>query len=368
MPRVVVQEDPAAAAGHGGRDVVLHDRELPVGDGRPPECLAAAAERRRECRRRRAGSCCTRASSGPRPTSRRTAGGGRRAARRGSGRGRRRSGRGRTCRWASSRRPRGAGPRRRGSRRGRARARATRRPHSVTVSVATVARGARRDHVDALRAGERRGRAQASASRQPEYAACRMAALPPFHASVAPVTAAELGASWRPGCPVGPDAAAHRARLVRRLRRPARTPARSSSTGASTGDVTDGLPPPLCGALPDPPDAAGRALRRQRRPLDGGRQHLRLQLPLRGRAGRQALVGARLRGGDRRQHRREPVPRGRARAAAGRAARSPNRVAYRPGMAVAGGVLVRAFASVGWLWGGRWTGSPDWQHFSKTGG
>jgi hypothetical protein len=45
-----------------------------------------------------------------------------------------------------------------------------------------------------------------------------------------------------------------------------------------------------------------------------------------------------------------------------------NRARYRKGMAVAGGVLVRAFASVGWLWGGRWTGSPDWQHFSKTGG
>ncbi|HUK98457.1 MAG TPA: M15 family metallopeptidase [Gaiellaceae bacterium] len=34
----------------------------------------------------------------------------------------------------------------------------------------------------------------------------------------------------------------------------------------------------------------------------------------------------------------------------------------------AGGVLVRAFASVGWLWGGRWTSAPDWQHVSKTGG
>ena len=51
---------------------------------------------------------------------------------------------------------------------------------------------------------------------------------------------------------------------------------------------------------------------------------------------------------------------------AGAAFRDRSRV--RPGMAVAGGVLVRAFASVGWLWGGRWTGSPDWQHFSKTGG
>jgi hypothetical protein len=37
-------------------------------------------------------------------------------------------------------------------------------------------------------------------------------------------------------------------------------------------------------------------------------------------------------------------------------------------MAVAGGVLVRAFESIGWKWGGRWRGSPDYQHFSTTGG
>ena len=40
----------------------------------------------------------------------------------------------------------------------------------------------------------------------------------------------------------------------------------------------------------------------------------------------------------------------------------------RPGMAVSHGVLVNAFASRGWKWGGRWAGSPDYQHFSKTGG
>jgi hypothetical protein len=40
----------------------------------------------------------------------------------------------------------------------------------------------------------------------------------------------------------------------------------------------------------------------------------------------------------------------------------------RPGMATPGGVLVRAFASVGWQWGGRWSGTPDYQHFSATGG
>ncbi len=39
----------------------------------------------------------------------------------------------------------------------------------------------------------------------------------------------------------------------------------------------------------------------------------------------------------------------------------------RPGMAVAGGPLVEAFAAVGWYWGGRWTASPDYQHFSENG-
>ncbi len=45
-----------------------------------------------------------------------------------------------------------------------------------------------------------------------------------------------------------------------------------------------------------------------------------------------------------------------------------NRAHVRKGMAVRGGPLVRAFAAVGWPWGGRWTGTPDYQHFSATGG
>jgi hypothetical protein len=54
-------------------------------------------------------------------------------------------------------------------------------------------------------------------------------------------------------------------------------------------------------------------------------------------------------------------------------ARPPAGAAYvarsnvRPGMAVSGGVLVSAFAAVGWRWGGVWRGSPDYQHFSTTG-
>ncbi len=40
---------------------------------------------------------------------------------------------------------------------------------------------------------------------------------------------------------------------------------------------------------------------------------------------------------------------------------------YRPGMAVEGGALVRAFAAVGWSWGGSWSGARDYQHFSASG-
>ncbi len=39
----------------------------------------------------------------------------------------------------------------------------------------------------------------------------------------------------------------------------------------------------------------------------------------------------------------------------------------RPGMACPGGILVSAFSSIGWGWGGNWAGSPDYQHFSVNG-
>ena len=45
-----------------------------------------------------------------------------------------------------------------------------------------------------------------------------------------------------------------------------------------------------------------------------------------------------------------------------------DRTNVRPGMAVPGGTLITAFAAVGWQWGGRWAVTPDYQHFSATGG
>ncbi len=193
-----------------------------------------------------------------------------------------------------------------------------------------------------------------------------MAALPPFQAHVRTVTAAALGESWRPGCPVGPsqlrtvtvsyvgfDGRAHTGRIVvnarvtddvatvfRRLYA-ARFPIRRMEPVAAFGgsddrsmaaDNTSGF---NCryAVAPGPKrwsvHAYGEAIdvNTVENPyLEGGQV-----LPPAGRA-------------------------------------YIDRSRYRRGMAVAGGVLVRAFASVGWLWGGRWTASPDWQHFSKTGG
>ena len=39
----------------------------------------------------------------------------------------------------------------------------------------------------------------------------------------------------------------------------------------------------------------------------------------------------------------------------------------RPGMAVPGGTVVRAFDAIGWGWGGRWPRPTDYQHFSVNG-
>jgi poly-gamma-glutamate synthesis protein (capsule biosynthesis protein) len=38
-----------------------------------------------------------------------------------------------------------------------------------------------------------------------------------------------------------------------------------------------------------------------------------------------------------------------------------------PGVILAGDVVVRAFAAVGWTWGGTWDRPVDYQHFSVSG-
>jgi D-alanyl-D-alanine carboxypeptidase len=188
---------------------------------------------------------------------------------------------------------------------------------------------------------------------------------PPFASRVLPVTAAALPHSWRPGCPVAPaqlrllrlaywDFAGRRhvgelvvheevtagvVAVFRRLYR-ARFPIRrlqrvdayrGSDQASMAADNTSGFNCRLAvttGARRWSAHAFGKAI--DVNPVEN-----------------------------------PYVLAGRARPPAGR--RYLDRSDVRPGMAVAGGLLVRAFAERGWSWGGSWSGSPDYQHFSVTG-
>jgi hypothetical protein len=44
-----------------------------------------------------------------------------------------------------------------------------------------------------------------------------------------------------------------------------------------------------------------------------------------------------------------------------------DRANRRRGMIVSGDAVVRAFTAIGWPWGGQWSSSKDYQHFSATG-
>lgn len=44
-----------------------------------------------------------------------------------------------------------------------------------------------------------------------------------------------------------------------------------------------------------------------------------------------------------------------------------NRNWRRPGMIRSSDVVTRAFAGIGWTWGGEWTSAKDWMHFSRSG-
>jgi hypothetical protein len=49
-------------------------------------------------------------------------------------------------------------------------------------------------------------------------------------------------------------------------------------------------------------------------------------------------------------------------------AKYANRNLNAKGMVHSGDVVIRAFQSIGWGWGGTWPGTKDYQHFSSTGG
>jgi hypothetical protein len=189
---------------------------------------------------------------------------------------------------------------------------------------------------------------------------------PPFSHSVSRVTATQLPHSWHAGCPVSPG----RLRRVRLTYWDFDGRAHTGALIANEDAVRDLVQ--VFSRL-----YAARFPIRRLRPIDayGGNDERSLEADNTAAFNCRYVIGP----GQRRWSVHaygeaidvNPVENpylesGRVHPRAGRAYLDRGR--ERPGMAYRGGVLVRAFAAVGWQWGGRWTGSPDYQHFSSTGG
>ena len=189
---------------------------------------------------------------------------------------------------------------------------------------------------------------------------------PPFASNVSRVTADQLRHSWHPGCPVAPS-------RLRRVRVTYWGFDRRGHTGAlvANEDAVPALVRVFSRLY------AARFPIRRLRPIDvyGGKDERSLAADNTAAFNCRYVVGP----GPRRWSAHaygeaidvNPVENpflegGRVHPRAGRSYLRRSRV--RPGMATPGGLLVRTFAAVGWKWGGRWAGSPDYQHFSATGG
>jgi hypothetical protein len=189
---------------------------------------------------------------------------------------------------------------------------------------------------------------------------------PPFAHTVSPVTKAQLPHSWHSGCPAAPSA-------LRRVRLTYWGFDRRAHTGALVVNAS---------AVQDIVVVFKRLYTarfpiRRMRPIDayGGNDERSLAADNTSAFNCRYTVGPGARRWSTHAYGQaidvNPVENpylesGRVHPRAGRAYLDRSKV--RSGMAVRGGLLVNSFAAVGWQWGGRWTGTPDYQHFSSTGG
>ena len=188
---------------------------------------------------------------------------------------------------------------------------------------------------------------------------------PPFVATIERVTAAQLPYSWRPGCPVGPaqlrrvrlryigfDARAHTGQLIVNVRVTGNVIAVFRTLYDARFPIRRMRPIDVYRASDSRSTAADNTSSFNcRAAVASGPKHWSMH------AYGEAI--------DINTVENPYVFNGRVTPA--NASAFADRTNVRRGMAVEGGVLVRAFTAVGWGWGGRWSGSPDYQHFSING-
>ena len=188
---------------------------------------------------------------------------------------------------------------------------------------------------------------------------------PSFRWSSRPVTASELGKSWHPGCPVGPsslravqvsfwgfDAAAHTGTVVVNVNAVSAVVAAMRTIYLARFPIRQLVPIAAYGGDDNRSMAADNtsAFNCRYAVADGPKQW---SMHAYGEAidfnpveNPYTLDG------------RVYPPNGKP---------YTNRSRTRAGMVVSSSAPVRAFSAVGWGWGGRWSSSPDYQHFSSNG-
>jgi hypothetical protein len=188
---------------------------------------------------------------------------------------------------------------------------------------------------------------------------------PPFVARIERVTAAQLPYSWRPGCPVGPqqlrrirlsymgfDGRAHTGQLIVNAR--------------VTGDVVRVFGDLYRARFPirrmQPVDVYHGSDSRSTAADNTSSFNCRYAVAPGAKHWSMHAYGEAI---DINTVENPYIQSGRVTPASAAAYADRSRV--RAGMAVEGGLLVRAFTRLGWGWGGRWNGSPDFQHFSLNG-
>ena len=192
--------------------------------------------------------------------------------------------------------------------------------------------------------------------------AAAIASAPPFAHGVAPVTRAQLGRAWHAGCPVAPtalrrvwlrywglDGRAHVGALDVNARAVAGVVAVFERLYAVRFPIRRLRPVGAYGGSDERAEAAD----------DTSGFNCRLALAAGPPRWSMHAYGLAV---DVNPVENPYLEGGRVHPAAGRAYLDRSR--RRPGMATAGGVLVRAFAAIGWRWGARF---GDFQHFSPTG-
>lgn len=189
------------------------------------------------------------------------------------------------------------------------------------------------------------------------------ASAPAFRSSVATVTAASLGASWRPGCPVGPadlravtvdhwgyDGKRHTGTIVVHRAEASSMQQVFRTLYAQRFQIERISPVSVFGGDDDRSMAANNTSAFNCRRVTGGSgwsEHSYGRALDLNPVQNPYVKGATI-----------LPPSGKPWA---------DRTVVVPGMVHAGDPTVRAFAAIGWRWGGNWSSLKDYQHFSRSG-